>query len=334
MKELMKSGWRVGLLAVVALLVMTFNVQAAIIFAPLDYDNTANTVTSGPTTNYNQTTGLFRDVIWWSINDGKPRVGSGDYINRGNSLYLPPNTISAVPRPVGDPLAYSALNLTGPAISGGQSYLSIYDTTPWDGTTTKNTFNASVTGGITVSADVLFVKHNASGGVVMLYNEGQDALALLANNGSGNNQDKPKLSLVWQSVGPGITLRSITLPANSFVPENWYRLTMGLTVTGDTWTMIGTFQDHLTGSDPTSGLGSVITTLSYAGSLSDPDVPTRVLTNPGEIGIMAMGNESISLPDNVGVSVTNFQPVPIPAAFWLLGSGLVGLVGIRRRFKK
>jgi len=27
-------------------------------------------------------------------------------------------------------------------------------------------------------------------------------------------------------------------------------------------------------------------------------------------------------------------PVPIPAAVWLLGSGLVGLIGIRRRFRK
>jgi len=28
------------------------------------------------------------------------------------------------------------------------------------------------------------------------------------------------------------------------------------------------------------------------------------------------------------------NPVPIPAAFWLLGSGLLGLVGLRRKFKK
>ena len=27
-------------------------------------------------------------------------------------------------------------------------------------------------------------------------------------------------------------------------------------------------------------------------------------------------------------------PVPVPATFWLLGSGLLGLVAIRRRFKK
>jgi len=27
------------------------------------------------------------------------------------------------------------------------------------------------------------------------------------------------------------------------------------------------------------------------------------------------------------------QPVPIPGAVWLLGSGLIGLVGLRRRFK-
>lgn len=35
------------------------------------------------------------------------------------------------------------------------------------------------------------------------------------------------------------------------------------------------------------------------------------------------------------VSITfNNSPVPIPGAIWLLGSGLVGLVGFRKKFKK
>ena len=34
------------------------------------------------------------------------------------------------------------------------------------------------------------------------------------------------------------------------------------------------------------------------------------------------------------VSLYGPSPVPIPAAVWLLGSGLLGLVGIRRKFKK
>ncbi|MCE5262202.1 MAG: VPLPA-CTERM sorting domain-containing protein [Deltaproteobacteria bacterium] len=34
------------------------------------------------------------------------------------------------------------------------------------------------------------------------------------------------------------------------------------------------------------------------------------------------------------VGDVNLNPVPIPAAVWLLGSGLLGLVAIRRRFKK
>lgn len=37
--------------------------------------------------------------------------------------------------------------------------------------------------------------------------------------------------------------------------------------------------------------------------------------------------------DNVSLKVTS-TPVPIPCAAWLLGSGLIGLVGLRRRFKK
>jgi hypothetical protein len=37
---------------------------------------------------------------------------------------------------------------------------------------------------------------------------------------------------------------------------------------------------------------------------------------------------------SVDLAMCVTQPVPIPAAAWLLGSGLIGLVGIRRRFKK
>ena len=33
------------------------------------------------------------------------------------------------------------------------------------------------------------------------------------------------------------------------------------------------------------------------------------------------------------MTVTSISPVPIPGALWLLGSGLIGLIGIRR-FRK
>ena len=38
---------------------------------------------------------------------------------------------------------------------------------------------------------------------------------------------------------------------------------------------------------------------------------------------------------NFGQGVwAGFTPVPIPAAVWLLGSGLIGLLGLRKRFKR
>jgi len=193
----------------VAALLCTAAVPAmatVITFAPGDYDNTANTVTGNPiTTHNNQTTGSFRDEFWWSINNGQPRVGSGDYINANKSLFLqPPNGISAVVDPNSP---YTALNFTGPSISGGQTYLTIYDQTPGDGAATKSLFNFNQIHQ-TISGDFLFVKHNSSAGLVAFYSEGQDGLALLANNRDGNNTDRTKLTLVWDDNGTGTELAS------------------------------------------------------------------------------------------------------------------------------
>jgi hypothetical protein len=129
---------------------------------------------------------------------------------------------------------------------------------------------------------------------------------------------------------------------------------MGLSVSGDTWNATGTFQAHTTPSDPGSALvgGPPLASLAFSGSLSNPDASARVLTNPGEVGIMATVYEPLSdggcppdkfpnltgCNDNVGVSVTNFQTpngtVPEPSSVLLLGAGLLGLSAWRLRASK
>jgi len=241
----------------------------------------------------------------------------------------------------------------------------VYDTTPGDGTATRNLFDA--TGGLTISADVLFApgNHAASAGVVALYSEGQDGLALLASNGGGNNPDVPKFSLVFQHNGAPTTLTSVSLPFGTFLGDtngtidtgslsgdHWYRVVMNLSVTGDTYAAVGSFYNHSDPTDPNSSTVLITTpsfdgTLEWSGSLSAPG-NVLDLTNPGEIGLMAYTPESFSdgvagtpanpLVDNMGVSITNFTfptPVPVPSTLLLLGSGLAGLVGIaRRRMRK
>jgi hypothetical protein len=220
--------------------------------------------------------------------------------------------------------------------------MSIYDTTPGDGTATKNTFQGN---GLQVSADVLFVKHNTSGGVVALYNEGQDGLALVAHNGDGTNADHARVDLVFQSQGQGTVLQQLILPFGAFQtaasangnktgPDFWYRVIMDLVIVGDTFTITGTFKNHSDPNNPNSALGSTITVITFTGSLSDPDNPATLhLNNPGEVGLVALGNESIDFPDNIGISLTNFgvTTVPEPKSVLLLAMLAALMVVVRRR---
>ena len=50
----------------------------------------------------------------------------------------------------------------------------------------------------------------------------------------------------------------------------------------------------------------------------------------GSVGALA----SLFAMGLLGPSNTSLTPVPIPAAAWLLGSGLIGLIMIRRKFRK
>jgi hypothetical protein len=44
-----------------------------------------------------------------------------------------------------------------------------------------------------------------------------------------------------------------------------------------------------------------------------------------------IGSEDLSIWKEGSSSPFGANPVPVPAAVWLLGSGLIGLVGLRRR---
>ncbi|MEX0642813.1 MAG: PEP-CTERM sorting domain-containing protein [Pirellulales bacterium] len=346
--------------ALVAVCVLAFpfvSVATLITFAPGDYDNTQNTVAAGPTPQNNQTTGYFRDIFWWGSANG---VGDHDYINSGKNLIS--NGGSPQRAVVGGD--DDALNFTGVGIpNGGKNFLTIYDTTPGDGTATRDLFDFSQPGGQTISADVLFTpgNHSASAGVVALFSEGQDALALLAHNGGGNNPDVPSLRLIFQSQGNGITLASVPLGAGgtqflgdtnpglnpaqavgSTSGDHWYRVIMNIAVNGDAWTQTGSFWNHTDPTDPNSPLGTKITDLNFAGSLSSPG-NLLDLTNPGEVGLMAHTGEGFGdgcgpacnpanpLVDNVGVSITNFDPgiIPEPSTLVLVLFGSLA-IALRR----
>ena len=97
------------------------------------------------------------------------------------------------------------------------------------------------------------------------------------------------------------------------------------TQAGPTLTNSNTFSESaLAAFIGTGDLYFLLTTLNsdtlYAGGLQTGGLPS-----PAPFGV--------STNVNADVSVTyNYAPVPVPPTVWLLGSGLIGLVGLRRKF--
>ena len=253
---------------------------------PGDYDNTVNTTVN------NQTTGMYRDVIWW----GKASPFAQDYINANMNLIS--NGGSPARAVVGGD--DYAINFTGQRSGGdpaGQSWITVFDTTPADKTAaTRSNFDFTVPGGVTLKADVLFATgHVSAGGILAMYNEDtEDGLALVAQNRSGGSSDDfAKLKLVYQIAGTGTDLASVNVGSavgSSFEQDtnpgltlaqrigptsgdHWYRLVMNVSVTGannDQVTVTGSFYKHLDPTNPTSAtetLALKITDLTWSGTL-------------------------------------------------------------------
>jgi hypothetical protein len=188
----------------------------------------------------------------------------------------------------------TAMNFTGTGASSGDTWITVYDSTPADGSV-QNAF-----GSVHLSSDVLIHTYNnrKGAGLVALLNEGpgQKGLALLMFN-SGNS-DSLALGTVDQASAAFTSLATTALGGN--VVENvWYRVTMDVSVSGATVAVTGTVFRHTTPSDPASPLGTQVGVVNFNGAR-----PAGV-QGAGEVGMSAAAYAAA-----VDSSITNFTIVP------------------------
>jgi len=188
----------------------------------------------------------------------------------------------------------NAMNFTGTGPSSGDTWITVYDATPADGSV-QNTF-----GSVQLSADVLIHTYNnrKSAGLLALFNEGagQKGLALMLYD-SGNS-DSLALGTVDQASAAFTSLATASLGGN-VVENTWYRVTMDVSVSGGTVTVAGTVYRHATPTDPSSPLGTQVGVLNFNGAL-----PAGVAA-AGEVGMTASAYATA-----VDSSVANFTIAP------------------------
>jgi hypothetical protein len=190
---------------------------------------------------------------------------------------------------------HTAMNFTGTAAGGGDTWLTVYDTTPADDTV-KDLF-----GNVGLTADVLIhVYNNKKGaGLLALFNEDATKKGLaLAVDDSGNS-DALTLGTVNKATGTFTALKTVSL-GGAILENAWYRLTMDVAVSGSNVTVTGKLFQHATPSDPNSALGAQIgSTLTFSGPR-----PAGV-DAAGEIGMAASAFGAM-----VDSSVANFTIHP------------------------
>jgi hypothetical protein len=169
------------------------------------------------------------------------------------------------------------MNFTGAAAGGGDTWITVYDTTPADDTV-KNIF-----GNVSLTADVLIHSYNnkKGTGLLALFNEETDKKGLALVIYDSGNSDALTLGTVNKATGVFTALKTISL-GGAILENTWYRLTIDVAVNGTTVTVTGKVFQHATPTDPDSALGAQVgVTLSFSGAR-----PAGVDAT-GEIGMAA-----------------------------------------------
>ena len=186
-----------------------------------------------------------------------------------------------------------AINLTGSTGSAGDTWITVYDTTPADDAV-QNTF-----GSVSLSADVIIRPFNnrKGAGLLALFNEGPGKKGLALVIYDAGNTDTLVLGTVSKANGTFTVLTKVAL-ANRIQECAWYRLTMDVAVDGGV-TVTGNVFKHVTPTSPNSAVDGLVGTLSFTGPL-----PAGV-DSTGEVGIVGSAFSAV-----LDSSVTNFTINP------------------------